>query len=87
MDIRFPKWAKLARDRNFMKTLMGVGGSAGDLLTIRKLKNIDAGTHFHNDQHNQRARKMRFQTSKADDSQVCVICKQQAENELRHDSF
>ncbi len=48
----FTKQGKLAREHNSNTALMGGEISAGDLLTMRKLKNTDAKPHLHIDQHN-----------------------------------
>ncbi len=44
---RFTKQGKLARERNSKTAPMGVEISAGDLLTMSKLKNTDATPHLH----------------------------------------
>ncbi len=48
----FTKQGKLARDHNFKTAPMGRDISAGDLITMHKLKNTDATSHLHIDQRN-----------------------------------
>ncbi len=48
----FTKQGKSERERNSKTAPMGVEISAGDLLTMRKLKNTDATSHLHIDQRN-----------------------------------
>ncbi len=48
----FTKQGKLARERNSKTAPIGGEISAGDLLTMRKLKNTDAPSHLHIDQRN-----------------------------------
>ncbi len=48
----FTKQGKLARERNSKTAPMGGEISAGDLQTMRKLKNTDATSHLHIDQRN-----------------------------------
>ncbi len=49
---RFTKQGKLVLVRNSTKVQMGGDNSAGDLLTMCTLKNKEATSHFHNDEHN-----------------------------------
>ncbi len=48
----FTKQGKLAREPNSKTVPMGGEISAGDLLTMHKLKNTDATSHLHIDQCN-----------------------------------